>query len=69
MKFYSDQKTHFCSKGESHDDGCNCNCTPCLSRTSALNAEVHSKLLRLGTTETQKEIAEAIARAKLTIKK
>ncbi len=69
MLFYSNQTTHFCSKGVSHEDGCNCDCAPCLSRTSALNAEIRAKIFKLGSTETQKEIAAAIARAKLTIKK
>jgi len=69
MLFSSEQTTHFCSKGVSHKDNCECECEPCLSRSSALKVQEHIKKINLGSTETQKEIAAAIARAKLTIKK
>lgn len=67
MLFYSNQTTHFCSKGISHADQCDCSCDPCAARNQALKAEVFAKKIRLGSDETQKEIKEAIARAKKSI--
>ncbi len=65
----STQMSHFCISGISHEDKCNCKCNACAAHHKALEVKEYIKKLKLGSTESQKEIAEAIARAKLTIKR
>jgi hypothetical protein len=38
-------RSHYCLAGESHSDGCDCQCIPCTTRQKALAQDAFNKCL------------------------
>jgi hypothetical protein len=63
-------RSHYCYVGETHSDGCDCQCVPCTTRQKALAQDAFNKRLSqrlkevFGDSEFRKILAEEILKKK-----